>query len=225
MKKKKKLRNANFLKDIDSEHLIKLLEGYDYDLLNKQPYSEKELYKYYEKYTDLIVTESRRFTGNNVFPLSNEVRAMLGHLADYRVDPSYRRNLENAYGHFRRLNIDAFKILCDEADKSLLGYLNRHKFFDFRNVNSDFLRDYATRYFKAKNLYIDAQKSERTGSDRQSGNALKKYCDACLEYARLLEYQKKEKKGLNKEILQSIAGTVFLTLLSIASIVTSIIHS
>ena len=225
MKHKKKLRNANFLKDIDSEHLICILEGYNYDLLNKQPYCEKELFKYYEEYTDKIVTESRRFTGSNIFPLGNEVRAMLGHLADYQIDPSYRRNLENAYGHFRRLNIDAFKILCDEADKSLFGYLNIHKFFDFRNVNSDFLHNYATKYFKAKSLYIEAQKSERTGSDRQSGNTLKKYCDACLEYANLLKYQKEEKKGLNKEILRSIAGTVFFAILSIASIVTSIILS
>lgn len=222
MKKIAQSSKIKFIKDIDSERLILVLKNYDYEKLNVLPNSENDLLRYYEQYADPIITESKRLTDNNVFPLGNEVRAMIGHLADYQQNTYDRNNLKNAYGHFRRLNIDAFKIICDEADKSLLKYLDSHKYYDFRNVNAEFLKTYSTMYFSAKEKYLDAQLSERTGSDRRSGNVLKEYQCACLKYAELLSYLKRENKGLNTKIIKTIVGMVVSSLIAISSLILSI---
>ena len=159
------MSKRDFIKDIDSDELQSVLKKYDFEIVNQVPFSEKELMVFYEKYTDPLLTEARRLTNDNIFVLGNEMRAMLGHLADYRQNLQYRKNLKDAYGHFRRLNVDAFKIICDEADKSLLRYLKKHVHYDFRNVNSSFLFEYSQKYFKAKSLYLKAQVAEKTGSD------------------------------------------------------------
>ena len=137
------MSKRDFIKDIDSDELQSVLKKYDFEIVNQVPFSEKELMVFYENYTDPLLTEARRLTNDNIFVLGNEMRAMLGHLADYRQNLQYRKNLKDAYGHFRRLNVDAFKIICDEADKSLLRYLKKHVHYDFRNVNSSFLFEYS----------------------------------------------------------------------------------
>ena len=102
------MSKRDFIKDIDSDELQSVLKKYDFEIVNQVPFSEKELMVFYEKYTDPLLTEARRLTNDNIFVLGNEMRAMLGHLADYRQNLQYRKNLKDAYGHFRRLNVDAF---------------------------------------------------------------------------------------------------------------------
>lgn len=202
------MRRNSIINDICSDELLESLKKYNYEVVNKLPLSEYDLIKYYEKYSDPVVTAARLITNNNVFTLGNEVRAMLGHLADYRQNPKYRKNLKDAYGHFRRLNVDAFKIICDEADKALFKYMDKNKRYDFSDVNYAFLKEYAKKYFAAKKLYLDAQISEKTGSDRASGNIMQKYHLASLAYAELLSYKYHNSSGIRGKVIRTRISTV-----------------
>ncbi len=217
------MSKRDFIKDIDSDELQSVLKKYDFEIVNQVPFSEKELMVFYENYTDPLLTEARRLTNDNIFVLGNEMRAMLGHLADYRQNLQYRKNLKDAYGHFRRLNVDAFKIICDEADKSLLRYLKKHVHYDFRNVNSSFLFEYSQKYFKAKSLYLKAQVAERTGSDRASGNVIMMYYDATCAYAELLSYLKGAKSGIQTKVFWTIVTTIGSVAVSLGMIIINII--
>ena len=206
-------KTINILKEVNGTDVMTMLEAYDAEAVNRIPFTEKELHKMYVDYADPIICCARKLAQDNIFPLGNEVRAMFGHISDYRINPTHKKNLEDAYGHFRRLNIDTFKILCDEFDKVFLKYLQKHYHYDFREVHSTFLCDYSKMYFEAKNTYLKAQLSEHVGSDRLEGNIIQLYHSAAQKYVKLLLYFQEQHKGLEREkwkfILNISVGTVF----------------
>lgn len=177
-----------------------ILESYDTNVLNTTPKSEKELLNMYQKYTDVLYQYLRLCIDDFMHALNNEIRAILGHLAEYRTIPETRdkRNLDKAYGHFRRLNLDALKILCDEFDRGLSVNLKKQYSYDYRDVCVDYLKVYAERYFKAKHLYIEAQQKERVGCDRDVHNIIELYYVAAKEYILLKKFYDEKKKDILK---------------------------
>ena len=213
---RKKKKRVNFLKNLSAEDLFNALDTFSPDLINSQPKTERELLDLYLRFTDPIVTHARVMSDDTIFVLGNETRALLGHLADYNQTPDNRKNLSDAYGHFRRLNLDTFKIICDELDQYLLNYLESHYHYDYRSVNKKFLSDYVAKYFVSQNAYLDAQTTERTGSNRCSNNIIEKYHAAAKAYADLFLYLKNNKSGIEfvkwKEIVTIAIETVILIL-------------
>ena len=209
-------KKINLLKTLNGKDLLAALVTFSPDLVNSQPNTEKDLMDLYLRFTDPIVMYARVMNEDTVFVLGNEARALLGHLADYRQIPNNRKNLSDAYGHFRRLNLDTFKIICDELDAFHFNYLEKHYHYDYRGVNQDFLPTYAKKYFSAQNAYLTAQTTERTGSDRCSNNIIAKYHYAAKEYADLCYYLQDNKSGIEfakwKEIGVFTAETIILVL-------------
>lgn len=186
----------NYLKTLSGDQLKNILDNFSPDIINEQPFRETELLERYMSYTDPLLTHVRLMTTDNVFVLGNEVRALFGHLADYRLNPKKRKNLSDAYGHFRRINLDAFKIICDRLDDFLLRYLETHYHYDYRNVNQKFLSQYTEKYFIAQKAYIESQVNERAGSDRLSGNIIDEYYQAAKLYVELFVYLQNNCSGL-----------------------------
>lgn len=191
-------KTINILKGVNGTDVMNMLDAYDTEEVNRLPFTEKELHKMYVEYVDPIICCARELAQDNIFTLGNEVRAMIGHISDYRMNPTQKKNLEDAYGHFRRLNIDTFKIMCDEFDKVFLKYLQKHYHYDFREVHSTFLYEYSKMYFEAKNTYLKAQLGEHVGSDRLAGNVIQLYHSAARKYVELLVYFQEQHKGLEK---------------------------
>jgi hypothetical protein len=156
-----------------------------------------------------------------VFVLGNEARAMFGHLADYRLNPQKRKNLLDAYGHFRRLNLDAFKIICDELDKFLFSYFQKHYHYDYRNVRRNFLLEYSKKYFAAQKAYLDAQVKEQTGSDRLVGNIIEEYFQAAKLYVDLFIFLQENNSGLEKTKWKAVAKSTFVVVGSALGILLS----
>ena len=107
-------------------------------------------------------------------PSSNEIRAILGHLSQYRMS-NYnidKNDLRKAYGHFRRLNLDLLKILCDIFNKNLYKILTQQYKYDLRNVKDDYLVNFDKKYITARRLYLKAQREESSGSDRNKHNII-----------------------------------------------------
>lgn len=174
------------------KHLLTQFSAVDVDI---EPKTEEDLYRLYYNNTDYLYQYLRKTVGGWLFPLSNEVRAILGHLADYRVSDSGRekKNLDKAYGHFRRLTLDAFKILCDEFDKSLSRQLKKQYSFDYRRVCVDYLNHFSEKYISAKKKYLDAQCKENLGSDLGKHNVMELYYDAAKEYIELKQFYQEHK--------------------------------
>lgn len=172
-----------------------LINEYDPELLDKAPITEKDLMTMYSKHSDNLYLYLQETINPFILPLSNELRAMLGHIATYRVanHDATKRDLDKAYGHFRRFNIDALKILCDEFDRSLSGELKKQYTYDYRDICSDYLDKYSSLYFKAKNLYLNAQMEERVGSDYEVHNLIELYYNAAKEYIQLKRYYQQYK--------------------------------
>lgn len=168
-----------------------------------QPKTELELYKMYNDMVVPLIDYYVSVMGEPEFVLSNEVRAMLGHLVDYKLtNDGLKENLEKAYGHFRRLNLDAFKILCDEYDKYFSKCITRFYKYDLRNIDCKFLNDYYSHYFNARNAYLDAQKHESLG--RNSNEVYERYFFALREYIALKNKYLEKKKILERKRLHSI---------------------
>lgn len=215
----KKVRLRNF----SGDHLKDFLEQYNADKVNTQPNTEKELLSLYFNYTDPLLTYVRELNSDNVFSLGNEARAMFGHIADYRLESGARKNLSDAYGHFRRLNIDSFKIICNKFDECLFSYLLHHFHYDYRKVQESFLKDYSSKYFNAQKLYLDAQKKERTGSDRVSENIIAAYYDAANAYVDLFVFLQSSYKKIDKTKSKAILSLWFKLLVSGAGVLLSIV--
>ncbi len=192
------MRIAKLLKLVSARELKDLLNTYKPEQINTVPFTEKELYGYYENYTDPLLIFVRKMSDDNVFLLGNEARAMFGHLADYRLNSVEKKNLQDAYGHFRRLNIDALKVLCNELDKAFITYLKKHYQYDFRNTRRKFLFEYSQKYFVAQKAYLNAQMSEHVGSDRLFGNIILEYYEAAKKYLELFTFLENTRKGLEK---------------------------
>lgn len=215
------MKKQNFLKTLHGNQLLDILNSYSSDIINVQPLTERELLERYSQYTDPLLKYARIMNEDNVFVLGNEARAMVGHIADYRINPNNRKNLSDAYGHFRRLNLDAFKIICDKLDEFLFNYLKKHYHYDYRNVNRDFLHEYANTYFSAQKAYLSAQTNERAGSDRLSGNIINEYFIAAKLYVESFVYLQNNRSGLEIAKLKSIVKLVCETAILILGVVQS----
>ena len=166
--------------------------------INREPHTEKELLLVYQKYT-VPLYDYIRYIYYFAFPISNEIRAMLGHLSEYRTSDEVKRlELHNAYGHFRRANLDALKIVCDEMDKSLQMILRKQYSYDYRNVYENYLKEFSGMYFEAKNAYLEAQEKECVGSDRKKHNIFEFYYVAAKRYILLKQFYDKYKKETAK---------------------------
>lgn len=206
------------IKRLPSKPLIDALNSYDCVAVNSLPSTEKELYDYYVNNTDPVISWARKITDDNIFVLGNEIRAMFGHLADYRQDPTRKKNLENAYGHFRRLNIDTFKILCDEFDKFFLIQLKKYYHLDLRNIDRNYLEDFSNEYFNAKDAYIEAQQKEHVGSDMHE-NIILLYHKAASCYAKVYKnFYENAPRGLKWLKIKTITKDVGAFIISVAGL-------
>lgn len=217
------VKRNNFLKTLSGKDLLEILENYSPGIINVQPFTEKELFDRYENHTDPLLAYVRIMNADNVFVLGNEARAMFGHIADYRLDTTKRKNLLDAYGHFRRLNLDAFKIICDELDNFLFSYFRKHYHYDYRNVRSKFLLKYSEKYFAAQKTYLEAQVSEQAGSDRIAGNIIQKYFDAAKLYVELLAFLQDNSNGLETVKILSILRNAYVMVSAVLGILLSVI--
>lgn len=62
-----------------------LINEYDPELLDKAPITEKDLMTMYSKHSDNLYLYLQETINPFILPLSNELRAMLGLIATYRV--------------------------------------------------------------------------------------------------------------------------------------------
>ena len=161
----KKLPRMNLNKEQMNE-LLNTLREYNYTLLEIEPTNIKCLSEYYVNYSDKIYCKIRNLFGVSLFVIDNEIRAMLGHIFEYDPNIKDDSNLQKAYGHFRRFNLDSFKIICDELDAFYNNWLKTHYKYDFRDINKDFMEKFARKYYIAKESYTNAQLREHVGSDR-----------------------------------------------------------
>lgn len=210
------MKYNNLLKTLDGNAFSEFMKSYQPSVLNEEPFTERDLLVLHSKYADPLLYYVRLINSDNVFPLGNEARAMVGHLADYSLCPNNRKNLSDAYGHFRRLNLDACKIICDELDSFLFGYLNKHCHYNYNHVNKDFLPEFTKQYYQAQKKYLTAQTTERTGSDRISGNIIEAYFSAAKSYADLFSFLQNNRFGIEfakwKSILLRFISTIILIL-------------
>lgn len=170
------------------ENLKNAVDCYDSSKLESAPKTDRELFDYFLSNTDKVYNGLRNLLNRSGLVVDNEIRAMLGHILDIDINNSNDINLEKAYGHFRRLNIDIFKIICDEFDKFYNDWLNKHYKYDFRNVKGNFLKEFAVIYYHAKKYYTIAQLNERTGSDRMHHSVLSDYSKAAGEYIKMVYF-------------------------------------
>lgn len=209
------------MKTISGSELSKVLDTFSPEVINKQPATERELLELYKTYSDPLFAQARTMQEDNLFVISNEVRAMFGHLAEYKLNPKERKNLSDAYGHFRRLNLDIFKIICDRLDDFLYTYFIKHYHYDYRKINKEFLLMYTEKYLCAKDSYMDAQLNEHTGSNRANGNLVEKYYKAAQQYVALLAYLQENCKGIEATKRKTIFKMVCSIVVGIVGIILS----
>lgn len=210
----------------DIEELEKfLVEEYDPEVINTLPKTEKELLEAYQLYADVLYQYVRSTVNHFMHAINNEIRALLGHLAEYRVSKTSpgKRDLDKAYGHFRRMNLDALKILCDEFDRTLSKILKKQCKYDYRDVRINYLHDFGEKYIVAKNLYIKAQQEEKVGCDSHSHNVIALYYNAAREYILLKRYYQEHKKETKRIERKSIVRVVAITAFTLFGITVSVI--
>lgn len=187
-------QNREYIRELEDY----IINSYNPAAIDSVPKTERELLSVYQTYTVpayVYVSSMFRF----VFPISNEIRAMLGHLSEYRAGEECRREeLSSAYGHFRRINLDLLKTLCDEWDRSLGLILRRQYRYDYRNTCKNYLKLYGDQYFAAKNAYLEAQKQERVGRDSYAHNIFELYYKAVVQYILLKQFYEDHKKEIKK---------------------------
>ncbi len=202
-----------------------ILTQYNPDIINSQPSNEKDLLNIYYSYTDILFQYVRNYTERFINPITNEIRALLGHLAEYRISDqrSTKIDLEKAYGHLRRINLDLMKILCDEFDRSFSKIQKSQSRYDLRNMKNDYTLTFGKKYFNAKNLYINAQKEERLGCDSHTHNIYDLYYQAAKEYIELKRYYQKYKNDIIWIKTKTIASNTFFILLAVAGVTSTIL--
>lgn len=175
-----------------------LINSYSPDNINCEPKTEKDLLLIYQTHT-VYLLDYICCMYHFSYPISNEIRAILGHLSEYRASKiNKREELHNVYGHFRRVNLDALKIICDELDRSLLIILQKQYTYDYRNMYENYLKEYCKMYFVAKNAYLAAQEEECVGSDRDTHNIFEFYHSAAKQYILLKQFYEKYKKEIQR---------------------------
>ncbi len=205
------------------EHLKNIIIAYNSKSLEKPPESVDELLRYYTDNFDEMYSETRNILGCSPFVVDNEIRAMLGHIFEYNFQDDQDDNLDKAYGHFRRLNIDTFKIICDKFDLFYVRWLERHYKYEFRSMDKDFLLGFAEKYYAAKTEYTKAQSKEHVGSDRRHHSILEDYRVAALKYVEMMQfyliYEEEVKKIKIKTDVKKFVSYVIDAILLIAAIV------
>lgn len=199
------------------------LTEYKCSKILETPYTEMELY---EKYKSNIVPFLEYYVsvmGEPSFEITNEIRAMFGHITDYRLSANdvLKKNLEKAYGHLRRVSLDISKILCDEYDKIFSSIIKKLYKYDYRKCSDNFLRRYLELYFEARECYLHAQNEEKLGSNNNTAyyayfNALQKYIDLKNHY---LKYKKTIEKQRRKAIIGKSVSVVVSILLLVVNII------
>ena len=165
-----------------------LVEKYNPDIINNCPKTADELYGYYRVYTQVLLDCVLEKIKILPYVLTNEIRAMVGHLSEHntKIDLS-NYELQKAYGHFRRLNLDAMKILCDELDKEFSDFISKSHKYSYYKVEEGFMASYAKCYFEARQLFLEAQFSEGVGSNYKE-NVYETYFKAVKKYIELEKY-------------------------------------
>ena len=187
-------RNKEYVRQLEDF----LIKDYSPGIINCEPRTERELLSIYQTHT-VPLYEYICYMYSFSFPISNEIRAMLGHLSEYRSSEIIKREeLHNVYGHFRRANLDTLKIICDELDRSLLIILQKQYPYDYRNMYESYLKEYCEMYYTAKNAYLKAQEKECVGSDRNTHNIFEFYYSAAKQYILLKQFYEKYKKGTQR---------------------------
>lgn len=204
------------------ENLI--INQFDYNLIDTKPKTEYEFLQYYANNTDYLYQYLRVVVDNQIFVISNEIRAILGHLSDYNVFPDgTKKDLEKAYGHLRRMNLDAFKILCDRFDDALFKKLLNNSKYDYRDLCPTYIKEFSAKYFNARKLYLQAQEQERTGCDSEVHNIIKLYHNAAKQYIKLKQYCDKNKHNVFKIKMKVKAFKVVAFLIGGISLLSSAI--
>lgn len=161
--------------------------------LEKDPKNIKDIYIHYNYVDDMYIWLKQTYE-NSMCVLSNEIRAILGHISEYDIQSDKGlKNLEKAGGHLRRLSIDTLKILCDGFDKTFLLWINKYSKFDYSNIDQDYLPEYVNLYNEAHTKYLDVQKNENLGSDKENAIIVKYYATAQL-YCELYKHHQKERR-------------------------------
>lgn len=211
---------STYISEIETD----LLEKYDPEVIDHEPSTLIELMQAYILYTDTLYQYLRIICSTYYDSLNNEIRAILGHLSEYRINNiGTKIELDKAYGHFRRFNLDALKILCDEFDRSFLIILKKQYKYDYRSSCLNYLNEFAMLYFKARNFYINAQQGESVGSDRGKHNVIASYYKAAKEYILLKRYYEKHKKEVLISKWKSIIKTIILSAMTLFGILVSIV--
>ena len=218
MWKKKKIS----LSAKSQELYYKALCSYHPEQLEKEASTLSEIYEYYS-YVDNLYIWLKNAYKDNLCVLCNEMRAIIGHLAEYDENTeSTCHNLAKAYGHIRRLSIDALKITCNGFDLEFDKWIRRHSRYD---VDAEYMPKYIKEYYIAHNMYIEAQKVENLGSDR-GNNIIQKYHDVAVAYCDVYklhvdekrhDIEKNSRKFRNRK-LGWIIGTSFLTVISLIDV-------
>lgn len=204
------------------QHVLKV---YDPKVVNTQPSTEKALLDIYYDHTDILFQYVRENTAAFLDPITNEIRALLGHLAEYRISDqrSTKRDLDKAYGHLRRINLDSLKLICDEYDRRFSIIQESQARYDLRNMKDDYMKRFGEMYFKAKTLYIEAQKQERLGCDSHTHNVIELYYNAAKEYILLKCYYEQYRSKINKIKAKNILKNIFFGALAIFGILSTIL--
>lgn len=221
MGKRKKILKNNESKDKYNSY-TNALSAYHPEKLEESPSNPSEIYKYYSCIDSLYVWLKNAYN-DDICVLCNEMRAVLGHLSEYNPDTEERKNnLGKAYGHFRRLSIDTLKIICNGFDKEFDEWIRKHTAYDYRNIDAEYLPTYITLYYEAHDKYIEAQKSENLGSDKDN-DIIKKYCDVATKFGKLYEHHVNDRRTdiekitrrLKRNKYAVIASTVVITVISV----------
>lgn len=200
-----------------------LVEKYNPNTINICPKSADELYGYYRAYTQVLLDCVLEEIKTLPYVLTNEIRAMVGHLSEHNTKTDLSNyELQKAYGHFRRLNLDAMKILCDELDKGFSDFIFKSHKYPYYKVEEGFMASYAKKYFEARQLFLDAQFSEGVGSNYMA-NVYETYFDAVKKYIELQRYYLGNLKEIKKIRRKTVMKRTLALVWSLANIVVSII--
>ena len=158
-----------------------ILNYFDADKINQKPETVSDLLRYYKDTTDYLYQYLRCVSDKELIFASNELRAALGHIAEYRINNDGTKNdLEKAYGHFRRMTLDILKVICDVFDE-VLSIVNEYNIAHHLLTveitesafikNQQFLANQINRFREAGfNVWMDD-----FGSEYSSLNTLQEY--------------------------------------------------
>ena len=211
------------MRNADWEKYQELVEKYDPSIINVCPKSADELYGFYRAYTRVLLDCVFEEIQTLPYVLANEIRAMIGHLSEHNTKIDLGNyELQKAYGHFRRLNLDAMKILCDELDKGFSDFISKSYKYPYYKVEEGFMASYAKCYFEARQLFLKAQFSEGVGSNYKA-NVYETYFKAVKKYIELQKYYLDNLSEIKKIRRRTIIKRTVALAWSVANIAVSLV--